>query len=46
MSQKHAGKDVFNELLIWAYLHDEEFDMALIQAKALDKRNMKMELDC
>ena len=39
MSQKHSGKDVFNELLIWAYLHDEEFDQALIQAKALDKRN-------
>lgn len=39
MSQKYSGKDVFNELLIWAYLHDSEFDMALIQAKALDKRN-------
>jgi tetratricopeptide (TPR) repeat protein len=39
MSQKHSGKDVFNELLIWAYLHDGEFDMALVQAKALDMRN-------
>jgi tetratricopeptide (TPR) repeat protein len=39
MSQKHAGNDVFNELLIWAYMQDDEFDMALVQAKALDKRN-------
>lgn len=39
MSQKHAGSDVFNELLVWAYLQDDEFDMALIQAEALDKRN-------
>jgi tetratricopeptide (TPR) repeat protein len=39
MSQKHNGTDVFNELLIWAYSEDKEYDMALVQAYALDKRN-------
>ncbi|ALO14763.1 tol-pal system protein YbgF [Salinivirga cyanobacteriivorans] len=39
MSQKHSGRDVFNELLIWAHLHDDEFQQALVQVKALDRRN-------
>lgn len=38
-SQEYSGRDVFNELLIWAYLHDKEFKSALMQAKALDRRN-------
>lgn len=39
MTQKYAGKNVFNELLQWAYVEDKEYDMALVQAFALDKRN-------
>lgn len=38
MTQKHAGKSVFNELLQWAYIEDKEYDMALVQAFALDRR--------
>ncbi len=38
-SQEYSGRDVFNELLIWAYSHDKEYNMALVQAKALDRRN-------
>ncbi len=38
-SQEYNGRNVFNELLIWAYTHDKEYDMALVQAKALDRRN-------
>ena len=29
---------VFNELLIWTYIQNKEFNQAFIQAKALDKR--------
>lgn len=39
MSQEYSGRDVFNQLLIWAYLQDKEYNNALVQAKALDRRN-------
>ncbi len=39
MSQRYNGRDVFNELLLWAHLHDDEYHQALTQAKALDRRN-------
>lgn len=37
--QKNSNNTGFNELLIWLYTHQEDFEQALIQAKALDKRN-------
>jgi predicted Zn-dependent protease len=37
--QKNSNNIGFNELLIWLYTHQEDFEQALIQAKALDKRN-------
>ncbi|NOZ46990.1 MAG: hypothetical protein GXO79_09440 [Chlorobi bacterium] len=37
--QKHPNKLVLNELLIWLYVQQKEFDKALIQVIALDKRN-------
>ena len=36
--QKHPGKKVFPEMLIWVYVQEKNFNGALIQAKALDKR--------
>jgi hypothetical protein len=37
--QKSGDKNIFSELLIWIYLQNKEFASALIQSKALDKRN-------
>ncbi|OIQ25042.1 MAG: hypothetical protein BM555_06830 [Crocinitomix sp. MedPE-SWsnd] len=37
--QKNPDKDYYSEMLIWYYLHKKEFTGAVIQAKALDKRN-------
>lgn len=37
--QENPDKDYYNEMLIWFYLHKKEFKGAVIQAKALDKRN-------
>ncbi|MFT4600999.1 MAG: tetratricopeptide (TPR) repeat protein, partial [Arenicella sp.] len=37
--QKHPDKAHYAEMLIWFYLHKKEFNGAVIQAKALDKRN-------
>jgi tetratricopeptide (TPR) repeat protein len=37
--QKNPDKDYYAEMLIWYYLHKKEFTGAVIQAKALDKRN-------
>jgi tetratricopeptide (TPR) repeat protein len=37
--QKGNQKPVYNELLFWLVLQEKDFETALIQAKALDKRN-------
>lgn len=37
--QKGNQPTVFNELLFWLLLQEKDFDSALIQAKALDRRN-------
>lgn len=37
--QEYPGKTIFSELLIWYYLQEKDFEKAIIQAKALDKRN-------
>ncbi len=36
--QKKPDKAVFPELLIWLYIQEKEFESALVQAKALDRR--------
>ena len=36
--QKYSSKPVYAELLIWHYVQLKDFDAALIQAKALDRR--------
>lgn len=38
-TQKGNAKPVYNELLYWLLLQEKDFSTALIQAKALDKRN-------
>jgi tetratricopeptide (TPR) repeat protein len=37
--QKHPGRNDFAEMLIWLFTHQKDYDGALVQAKALDKRN-------
>ncbi|MFH2095599.1 MAG: tetratricopeptide repeat protein, partial [Bacteroidota bacterium] len=37
--QKYPQVTIFNELLIWLYLQDKDFENAFYQSKALDKRN-------
>ena len=37
--QKNPEKDYYAEMLIWFYVHKKEYTGAVIQAKALDKRN-------
>ncbi len=36
--QKNPGKTEFSELLIWLFTHQNDYEQALIQAKAIDKR--------
>ncbi|MDQ3192864.1 MAG: tetratricopeptide repeat protein [Bacteroidota bacterium] len=36
--QKHPDKTVYAEMLIWMYIQEKNFNAALIQTKALDKR--------
>jgi tetratricopeptide (TPR) repeat protein len=36
--QKDGDRTVFSELLLWMFIQQKEFDAALVQAKALDKR--------
>lgn len=36
--QKHPDKNIFAELLIWLFIQEKDFNAALIQARALDKR--------
>lgn len=38
-SQKSPDKTIWNDMLMWYYMQEENFAMALIQAKAVDKRN-------
>lgn len=37
-SQKHPENRSYNELLLWVSLQQKDFDMAILQAKALDQR--------
>ena len=36
--QKEAGNPIFNEMLVWTHLQQKNFNAALRQARALDKR--------
>lgn len=36
--QKSPEKVIFSEMLLWLFVQEKDFDSALIQAKALDKR--------
>jgi tetratricopeptide (TPR) repeat protein len=38
MNQKNPSKEIYAEMLIWVYIQMQNFNGALIQAKALDKR--------
>ncbi|MCK4663520.1 MAG: tetratricopeptide repeat protein [Bacteroidales bacterium] len=38
-TQKYPNIQVFNELLIWLYIQEKDFENAYVQAKALDMRN-------
>ena len=38
-SQKNPDKTIWNEMLMWYYMQENNFSMALIQAKAVDKRD-------
>lgn len=37
-TQRYPDKTVFNELLVWLFVQEKDFESAFIQAKALDKR--------
>ena len=37
--QRNASSTVYSEMLIWLYVQEKDFSGALVQAKALDKRN-------
>ena len=37
--QKNPNDDIYAEMLIWIYMKQNKFEMALLQVKALDKRN-------
>ena len=39
--QKNSNKNEYPELLIWLFTHQEDYAQALVQAKALDKRNQE-----
>lgn len=39
MNRDYPSRSVFNELLEWAYFEDKQYELALIQAFALDRRN-------
>lgn len=38
-SQKQPDKTIWNDMLMWYYMQENNFAMALIQAKAVDKRD-------
>lgn len=37
--QKHPDVRILNELLIWIYIQEKDFEKALLYSKSLDKRN-------
>lgn len=37
--QDRPNQELYSEILIWVFINQKKFDNALIQAKALDKRN-------
>lgn len=37
--QRNPGSDIYAEMLIWMYMQQNKFNAAMIQVKALDKRN-------
>jgi tetratricopeptide (TPR) repeat protein len=37
--QKNSDNNVYAEMLIWMYMQQNKFEAALLQAKAIDKRN-------
>lgn len=39
--QKNSSRNEYIELLIWLFTHQADYEQALIQAKALDKRNQE-----
>lgn len=41
LAQKNSNKDTYPEMLIWLFTHQEDYAQALVQAKALDKRNQE-----
>ncbi len=43
--QKNPSKTVFNQLLIWLYLQENDTEKALQQAMALDKRDRKQNFE-
>lgn len=43
--QSHPSKTIFNELLIWFYLQENDTQKALQQAKALDKRKKEQNFE-
>jgi len=43
--QKNPSKTVYNQLLIWLYLQENDTEKALQQAMALDKRNRKQNFE-
>lgn len=38
-SQRNASSDIYAEMLIWMYMRQNRFELALIEVKAMDKRN-------
>jgi len=38
-SQRNSSSDIYAQMLIWMYMRQNQFDLALVQVKALDKRN-------
>jgi len=41
LAQKNSNKNEYPEMLIWLFTHQQDYAQALIQAKALDKRNQE-----
>jgi tetratricopeptide (TPR) repeat protein len=37
--QKYPDKELYNDLIIWLYIQQKDFDRAFIQVKAFEKRN-------
>ena len=37
--QRYPDKSVFSEMIVWHYLQQKDFENAIIQSKAIDRRN-------